>query len=314
MTLRVATFNVNCIENQQVSLLEQKEQLQSQLNRLEADIVCLQGIAGNADEDTFNLDNLDELLRGTMYEEFTLVSTVTDDGDVFEDKNLVTLTRHDVLDAQQIKHDFVPQPNYLPVTSIPKSNNPKAITWQKPALYTKLYIEEEDYHVINIDLNDNHPVAIPGQYKQEQWQSASGWAEGYFVSLLKQSGQALEIRLFVDEIFAKNPNTNVIICGHIGSESNLGSGLVIQGSVSSSKNTELQNASLVTPTTEHGGHYTKLTAGKKENLDHIYMSQSLLPFYKHMEIHNENLQDTTTLREVGLLEPAHAPKVLQFDI
>ena len=106
-----------------------------------------------------------------MYAEYTIIST-TDDS-IFEKNNLVTLTRHEVIDAQQIKHDCIPQPQYLPVTSIPESKNSKSITC-KPILYTRLYIENEEYHILNIDLQSNKAKNIPGQLSNGTWETNAG--------------------------------------------------------------------------------------------------------------------------------------------
>ena len=136
-------------------------------------------------------------------------------------------------------------------------------------------------------------TSISGQKTGFSWESAAGWAEGYFLSSIKRVGQALEARLLIDSIFADDPEAKIIVCGDFNAEPGEVPVEAICGRVENTGNPALRSSVLV-PTSRaiaESIRYSHLHHGEKNLLDHILISQPLLPFFQHSEIHNENLHD-----------------------
>jgi hypothetical protein len=73
--------------------------------------------------------------------------------------------------------------------------------------------------VINLHLRAPRASAIPGEkLSSSQWRTTSGWAEGYYLSSLKRTAQALELRLLVDAIFAHHPERLIAVAGDFNAE------------------------------------------------------------------------------------------------
>src|SRR3546814_11447586 len=71
-------------------------------------------------------------------------------------------------------------------------------------------------HVLNLHLRSPLASPIPGQkLSAGSWRSLAGWAEGYFAATLKRSGQALEARLRVEQIFDSEPAALIAVCGDL---------------------------------------------------------------------------------------------------
>jgi len=51
-----------------------------------------------------------------------------------------------------------------------------------------------------------------------EWRSVEGWAEGFFVSMLKQMAQALELRLLVESLLTADPARFLVVAGDFNSE------------------------------------------------------------------------------------------------
>jgi len=110
--MRVATFN---LENLDVPVELRALILGPALERLQADIVCLQEVNGQhvPGQRARALLALDQLQAGTPYATFHRVSTACADGAGAADvHNLVTLSRFPILQQRQILHDLLPPTRY----------------------------------------------------------------------------------------------------------------------------------------------------------------------------------------------------------
>ena len=73
--------------------------------------------------------------------------------------------------------------------------------------------------VINLHLKSRRPTNIQGHKVDERtWKTASGWAEGVFISSMKRIGQALETRILIDRLFDEDPCTLIAVCGDFNEE------------------------------------------------------------------------------------------------
>ena len=324
MKLRIASFNVenlDDIEGKKPTLEERIRVLRPQLKRLKADILCFQEVHGQ--ERTGQLRDilaLKKLLENTDYSNFDIESTKTTRGEVYNERNLVVVSRFDILEPQQILNDLVPAPKYDTVTEIPAADQVKSIGWERPIFYTKIRVNTDfTIHLINLHLKSRIPTNIPGQKKDNYtWKSAAGWAEGFFVSSMKRVGQSLETRVLIDGIFSEEPEAKIVVCGDFNAHPEEVPVEAIAGRVENTGNKELVRQVLVPceHTVPESSRYTYIHHGHKRLLDHMLISHGMLPFYTSAEIHNETLHDESVAFAVDekFPESDHAPFVVEFDI
>src|SRR5215831_7038196 len=179
-TIRIGTFNLENFDdkpNQAPSLATRIELMRPQLVRMRADILCLQEVNGQEQGgQPRQLLALQQLLAGTQYAGNTITSTKTTGNEVFDERNLVVVSPFPVLTVQQIKNSKVPEPEYKRITAVPADPTAKPFGWERPML-----------HVLNVHLKSKLPTDIPGQKKDQfTWNTATGWAEGAFLSALKR--------------------------------------------------------------------------------------------------------------------------------
>ena len=186
--LRIATANLENLDDHpedEPPLTVRLPYLKAGLNRLRADIVCLQEIHGqDLPGGGRELTALDRVLEGTPYERFERASTETADGIPYRQRNLVVLSRFPIRAHQQIKHRFAPPPLYRQVTAQPEQPEAKRVEWERPILHCEIELDPHRVlHVIVVHLKSRMPSPIEGQGPERfMWKSAAGWAEGYFIS------------------------------------------------------------------------------------------------------------------------------------
>lgn len=321
--IRIATFNLENLDNipgTTPNLQDRINVMLPQLERLNADIICLQEIHGQETPgQPRKLLALKQLLQNTPYSGYNIVSTKTENGtQVYDKRNLVILSHLNIVNHSQYKHDHVSAPRYQKVMAIPAETEDKKITWERPVLYVELALpNNEVLHLINLHLKSRIPSNIDGQkLSSYKWKSASGWAEGYFLSSMKRVGQALETRMLVDKIFDNDENALIVVCGDFNSDFDNVPVQAICGDVENTGNGDLANRVLVPceKTVPEPSRYSLLHHGKGEMLDHILVSRSMLAYYINTEIHNELLHDESIAfaTDKNFPEPDHAPVVAEF--
>lgn len=106
-----------------------------QLERLRADVLCLQEVNSQEQYGARAFVALGQLIAGTTYEGFHRVSTTLVGEDVpLQERNLVVLSRFPIASHRQIKHESTPRPAYRRVTAAPSDPEAIEITWQRPIL------------------------------------------------------------------------------------------------------------------------------------------------------------------------------------
>lgn len=321
--LRLATFNVENLDdkpNQRPPLAARLAVLRPQLARVRADVLCLQEIHGQETPgQPRDLVALRQLIAGTAYENFHVATTRTQQGQVFDERNLVVLSRFPVLGTAQIKHQRAPAPAYRRVTVNPPDAAAREVTWERPVLHARLDLGAgRVLHVLNLHLKSKLPDPIPGQSANGfNWNSAAGWAEGSFLASMKRVGQALETRILVDEIFAAEPEALVAVCGDLNAESDSVPVMALRGRVEDTGNAALGSRVLVPceNTVPLSSRYSLLHRGTGYMLDHVLVSRALLAFYRGTEIHNEVLPDESGGDgDTRFPESDHAPVVAEFEL
>ena len=294
--LRIATFNLMNLDDrrdQYPSLEERIPILRPQLVRLDADILCLQEVCGQHERGRkMRLDAMNRLLECTPYEGYKRVNTIDPDTkEVFEHHNLVILSRYDIVEHDQYLHEYAPSPRYKKVTAIPEESEAKEISWERPILHAKVQLPNNMVvDVINLHLKSRRPTNIQGHKLSDRtWKTASGWAEGVFISSMKRIGQSLETRILIDNLFDEDPCALIAVCGDFNEEFDEVSIEAIRGDVENTGNMDLAMRVMV-PTERNipePARYSLLHNGKGKMLDHILVSRTMLAYFKGSEVHNE---------------------------
>lgn len=323
--LRIATFNLENLDDKpgdKPTLDERIAVMRPQLQRLNADILCLQEVNG---QETVGQPRrilaLQKLIEGTPYANFASVSTMTEDHkQVYDERNLVILSRFEILGHQQYKHKFAPPPLYRTVTATPADQEAKEVTWERPFLHATIQLPDSQIlNVINVHLKSKLPSPIPGQkLNNYTWKTPSGWAEGFFLSSIKRVGQALETRIFIDQLFDADENALVVVCGDFNAEIDEVPVEAIRGDVENTGNGKLSKRVMVAceRSIPEPARFSLLHQGKGRMLDHVLISRRLLAYYRGAEIHNELLHDESLAFATDVLYPEsdHAPVLAQFEL
>jgi endonuclease/exonuclease/phosphatase family metal-dependent hydrolase len=295
--LRIATFNLENFDDPgptgQPSLTGRIAVTRPQLERLAADVLCVQEVNAQEQNGTRNFAALDQLLAGTMYAPFHRVSTTLVSGATPpNERNLLVLSRFPISTHRQIKHDITPRPAYRRVTANPSDAGAIEITWERPLLLATINVPDgPDLHVINLHLKSKLPTDIPGQHPSRfVWNSASGWAEGAFVSAMKRVGQALELRMVIDALFDSEPEARIVAAGDFNADIDEVPLEAIRGDVENTGNPALISRLMIPcerniPTTSRFSLYHH---GRPAMLDHILVSRALLPHWRATAAHNES--------------------------
>ncbi len=131
-SLRIASFNLENLDDrpgEEPSLADRIAVMRPQLVRLRADVLCLQEVNGQEREGAPRvLAALDALLADTDYAAFPRVSTLTQEGQPYDERNLVVLSRYPILASRQLKHDRAPAPSR--VTARPP-DDARMISWER---------------------------------------------------------------------------------------------------------------------------------------------------------------------------------------
>ncbi|MFK7893889.1 MAG: endonuclease/exonuclease/phosphatase family protein [Granulosicoccus sp.] len=326
--MRFATFNVENLDDQDVDsdrdapFAERVKVLRPMLERLRADVICFQEVHGqDVDDEPRQLRALETLLAGTRYQQFSLSSTTLKGRrDVERFRNLVVASdpAYAVEEVFEIQNTLVNPPEYSRVTAS-GDQQPMAIRWERPTLYVRLRKAAEDpIHVINIHFKSKIPTPIPGQGPTNfKWRSAGGWAEGFFVSSMKRVGAALEVRLFIDGIFDKEPNANIIVCGDFNAEPHEVPALAIRGQTEDTGNPDLIERVMhpVALSIAESLRFSLYHQGQKNLLDHMLVSRRMMTSFISAEIHNDMIHDESIAfaTDNKFPESDHAPMVAEFD-
>lgn len=324
MQLRLATFNLENLDdgiNLRPSLAERIPIMRPQLERVAADIICLQEIHSQGPAGSRTLLALDQLLDNTDYAGFHRQTTLTTSGQPYDQRNLVTLSRFPIVNTQIIRAGEGPRPRYQMATANPPDSTASPLEWERPMLYTRIDIGRgRILHVINIHLKSKLASSIPGQkIDSYTWRTVSAWAEGSFISSMKRVGQALQARLLIDSIFDANGlGSLIMIAGDFNAEADEVTFKAICGPIEETGN-PAHAARLMIPC-ENGipdsSRYTLFHLGKGHMLDHIVASRPLLRYFRGAEIHNEALPDESGAfrQDTKFPESDHAPVVAVFDL
>ncbi|MEZ5816668.1 MAG: endonuclease/exonuclease/phosphatase family protein [Hyphomicrobiaceae bacterium] len=293
-SIRIATFNV---ENLDLPIETRLGVLQPALERLEADVLCLQEVNAQrvAGEKRREFLALDAVLSGTRYEGYHRSATHPPGRDGPADvHNLVTLSRFPITATRQVVHDLVPPVAAELVTPRPKPEAPTPVRYERPGLVTEIDLGGQPLVVVNVHLRAPIASALPGQkLNASQWRTIGGWAEGYYLSGIKRIGQALELRLLAEELFDRTPEPLILIAGDFNAEAGEIPLRLLVGAPEDTGNAALAARSLVLldRAVDASRRFSVVHHGRPQMLDHMLASHALYGFFRGIEVHNEALGD-----------------------
>ena len=157
--MRIATFNVENLDSNDPAFLARRIQImRPQLLRVDADILCLQECHSEEVAGVRQLDALNQLIANTDYENFNLAHTTTAGGDLYAERNLVTLSRVPITNTQIIRDNAGPRPSYQQFTANPPDAGAGPPAMGAPILYTQHDIGNgRTLHVLNVHLKSKLP-------------------------------------------------------------------------------------------------------------------------------------------------------------
>ena len=325
MRVRLATFNIENLGQRSGDMLAieaRRPTLQAQLARLDADILCLQEV--NAQEGrpgpARQLRDLDTILAGTPYAAFERACTLRRSGvGPLDIHNLVTLSRWPIRSSRQLWNELVAPPSYQSPGAQGSSDERAAIAWDRPILLCEIALgPAQTLHAINLHLRAPIATHLADQkLAPGVWKSLSGWAEGFFVSAVKRSGQAFEARLAVDRIFDGDAAALVVVAGDFNATAREAPVRIVRGDPQDTGNAELAGralAALAEGADERA--FTVVHGERRIMLDHILASRSLALACRKITIDNASLLDETEPASVSALRPGsyHAPVVAEFEL
>ncbi len=323
--LRLATFNLESLDDRPGSgdFADRVAVLSPQLQRLRADVLCLQEVNAHAlvKHGPREVSALDRLVAGSEYEHRHRVVSLSRGGVRPADRhNLVVLSRLPVLEHGQVWHDLVPPPSYRPVTAQPRPELPEAVEWDRPILHVVLDAGGgQRLHVVNLHLRAPRAAWLPGQKDGHgRWNSIGGWAEGFFLADIKRAGQALEARLLVERILDAEPGALIAVVGDFNSGDHEAPVRTIRGDEDDTGNGHLGPRVLVPVerSIPESQRFSVIHRGRRILLDHILVSRRLLGSFRAAELHNETLGDELISPALVWASPEsyHAPLVAEFSL
>ena len=322
--MRLATFNIESLDlpaRGELPFETRTAALRPVLERLAADILCLQEVNGQhlSGAPERRLVALDLLLKGTRYEAYHRAATSGADGrGVASVHNLVTLSRFPIRQRREIRHQYMPPLPYSYVTGSAGSGAPQPISFDRPLLLAEIELPgARSLDVINVHLRAPRASPIPDEkVDSTTWRTTSGWAEGYFISSLKRTAQALELRLLVDEILAREPERLIAVAGDFNAEDHeTPLRLVVAGDADTGNSCLAPRSLLVLDRALPADRrWSVLHGGRREMLDHVLASGALHGHFRQIEVHNEGLaDDAIVVAGTGALATSsHAPLVAEF--
>jgi predicted extracellular nuclease len=324
MAFRIATFNVENLDEgpgTSVPLGNRIPIVRAQLERLRADILCLQEVWAQGASGSRTFSALNQLLQGTQYAGFGLATTRTLGGEPYRRRNIVTLSRFPFVgNPELIRASDAARPSYQMATANPPDAAADPLLWERPLLYTKIQVAPgKVLHVINAHFKSKNPTSIPGRVADYAWTSVSAWAEGSFISSMKRVAQALQVRMRIDQIFAdEGADALVAICGDLNAEAGEVPLRAICGHVEETGNPDHAQL-LMVPCENHipdSARYSLLHLGRRNMLDHILVSRSLLRYLCDAQVHNEALPDESGAfrTDEKFPESDHAPVLAEFEM
>lgn len=299
--MRIASFNLENLDlppKAKVALNVRAQVLRPALERLDADILCLQEVNGQhvpAQPERMLLA-LDRLLDGTRYARYArAVSTAGKRHALASVHNLVTLSRYPIRSRTEFLNTLVEPIQHAARTADPCPSQPQPLKFDRSILLTEVELGGgKSIAVINLHLRAPLAASVLGQKLEPfVWKSTAGWAEGYFMSAVRRAGQALEARFVVDRLLDACPGRLIAVAGDFNAEDHEVPVRIVMSAEEETGNPELAGRSLILldRTLPQDRRWSVLHHGRPQMLDHIMASRTLHGHFRSIDVHNETLAD-----------------------
>ncbi|WP_299478542.1 endonuclease/exonuclease/phosphatase family protein [uncultured Roseibium sp.] len=299
--MKLATFNMESYGGDRYEVAALKPRLAAlrpRIEELEADILCLQEVNAQkvkaAPQRQFLA--LDLLLAGTAYETFHRVASERAPGKGPGDKhNLVILSRYPISNHESIFQLRAHAPLWQPTTADPGYDAPEEVTFERPILKAQIDLgAPKPLHLFVVHLRA--PIAAMirgGKTAARTWKSTAAWAEGYQLSVLKQSSQALELRLAVEDLFDRDEKAQIILTGDFNATGETGTLRLLRADPDDTASPEWAHRRLfqIDASLPISKRQTVLHKGKGQALDHILASVTLTDRTRDVRVFNTGLPD-----------------------
>jgi len=299
--MKLATFNMESFGGDRFdpdALNPRLEALRPKILELEADILCLQEVNAQKVKGAAwrKFQALDLLLAGTPYRDFHRAASQRAPGKGPGDRhNLVVLSRYPVSSFESLFHAHAHPPLWQPNTAEPAYDRPQTITFERPVLKAEIDIgAEKPLHLFGVHLRA--PIAAMirgGKTDSHTWKSVSAWAEGYQLSVLKQTAQALELRLAVEALFDADEDAQVILAGDFNATGETGTLRLLRADPDDTATPVLNRRRLyqLDASLPLDRRQTVLHKGKGQTLDHILASAAMTDRTVDVRVFNYGLHD-----------------------
>jgi endonuclease/exonuclease/phosphatase family metal-dependent hydrolase len=262
---------------------------------------------------------LDQLLSGTEYAGYARAATAGPGGrGVVDVHNLVTLSRYPIRAHRQVLHDLTEPLLHRSVTAEPRPPQAQAVSFDRPLLVTEIELPGGSVvTVVNLHLRAPLASSIAGQKLEPfVWKSVGGWAEGFFLSAMRRAGQALELRLLLEQMFDVEAHPLIAVAGDFNAEDHEVPLKIVVGAEEDSGNGALAGRSLVVLDRALAAdrRWSVLHHGRPQMLDHILASRGLHACFRDIDVHNETLSDELIgyARHTRSAITSHAGVVAEF--
>ncbi|MEP4030290.1 endonuclease/exonuclease/phosphatase family protein [Roseibium polysiphoniae] len=312
--MRLATFNLESFGEDRFrpdNLIPRLSALRPRLIELDADILCLQEVNAQKPlgEKRRDFAALDLLLAETPYADFNRAAGQRPDLQGPADRhNLLALSRYPIDEVQVLYHARVEPPLWRPKTTGADDICEDLMRFDRPILQVKLDIgAEQSLHLFVVHLRAPIAAALPGGKSGAScWKSSSAWAEGYFLSAMKRTAQALDLRLAIDALFDKEPDALIAAAGDFNATGDASALRLICADPEDTGNQDLATRQMyqvdeILPAEERG---TVLHNGRAQALDHIVVSSSLRRRVAFNEQLADELKDAETDAREGSFHAA----------
>lgn len=322
--MKIATFNMESFGNDRhdpEELQPRLEALRPKILELEADILCLQevnaqklkGVAAR------QFQALDLLLKDTPYETFHRATSHRPSGKGPGDRhNLVILSRYPITQTESLYQAHAHPARWQPKSANPPYEAPEAIAFDRPVLKTQIDIGGvRPLHLFGVHLRA--PIAAMirgGKNPDRSWTSISAWAEGYHLSVLKQTAQALELRLAVEDIFNRDEGALIVLAGDFNATSETGTIRLLRADPDDTGSPQLESRRLyqLDAALSPERRKTVIHRGKGQALDHILASPAMAGRTTHVKVFNYDLLDEVfDNRGEDFAGSYHAAMLAEFD-
>ena len=323
--MKLATFNIESYGGDRFDpsgLKPRVRALRPRIEELDADILCLQEVNAQkvkgASQRQFLA--LDLLLAGTAYETFHRASSERAPGKGPGDKhNLVILSRYPIPARESLFQLRANAPLWQPTTADPGYDTPQHVTFERPVLRSEIDVGGlKPLHLFVVHLRA--PIAAMirgGKTQQRTWKNTSAWAEGYLLSVLKQSAQAQELRLAVEALFDRDEKAQIVLTGDFNATGETGTLRLLRADPDDTASPDWAHrrlfqldASLPLPDRQ-----TVIHRGKGQALDHILASGTMTDRVVDVRVFNAGLPDEVFEADDETYAGSyHAAMRAQFDI